>query len=263
MDWLHAVAGLFVGAMVGMTGVGGGSLMAPILILLFGVSPATAVGTDLWFAAITKSVGGFVHHHHGGAEGGPDYEVIRRLCLGSLPAALIVIILLSRIDAQQIKGGLIMNALGGVLILTAVATMFRGRFHHMAVHARQDTAKTFLRYQAGLTVAAGALLGAMVTLTSVGAGALGATLLLALYPLRMRLQKLIATDIVHAVPLTLVAGLGHWWIGNFNLMLRFSLLAGSIPGIIIGSMLASKVSERVLQPLLALVLIIAGWRLLG
>ncbi|MEA3543111.1 MAG: sulfite exporter TauE/SafE family protein [Pseudomonadota bacterium] len=263
MDWLHAIAGLFVGVMVGMTGVGGGSLMAPILILLFGVAPTTAVGTDLWFAAITKSVGGFVHHHHGGADGKPDYEVIRRLCLGSLPAAVIILILLSQIDAQQIKGGLIMNALGIVLILTAFATLLRGRFHHMAVHARKDTAQTFLRYQAGLTVAAGALLGAMVTLTSVGAGALGATLLLALYPLRMRLQRLIATDIVHAVPLTLVAGIGHLWIGNFNLMLLLNLLAGSIPGIIIGSMLASKVPERVLQPLLAVVLVIAGWRLLG
>ena len=240
-----------------------GSLMAPILILLFGVAPTTAVGTDLWFAAITKSVGGFVHHHHGGTDGKPDYEVIRRLCLGSLPAAVIILILLSQIDAQQIKGGIIMNALGVVLILTAFATLFRGRFHHMAVHARKDTAQTFLRYQAGLTVAAGALLGAMVTLTSVGAGALGATLLLALYPLRMRLQRLIATDIVHAVPLTLVAGIGHLWIGNFNLMLLLNLLAGSIPGIIIGSMLASKVPERVLQPLLAVVLVIAGWRLLS
>ncbi|HUD93075.1 sulfite exporter TauE/SafE family protein [Sphingobium sp.] len=263
MDWLHAVAGLFVGVMVGMTGVGGGSLMAPILILLFGVSPTTAVGTDLWFAAITKSVGGFVHHRHGGAHGGPDYEVIRRLCLGSLPAAIIVVILLAQIDAHQIKSGLIMSALGIVLILTAFATLFRNRFHHWAVHARTDTASNFLRYQTGLTVAAGALLGTMVTLTSVGAGALGATLLLALYPLRMRLQRLIATDIVHAVPLTLVAGIGHLWIGNFNLILLLNLLIGSVPGIILGSMLASKVPERVLQPLLATVLLVAGWRLIG
>ncbi|MCP1472079.1 hypothetical protein J3E64_003794 [Sphingobium sp. OAS761] len=263
MDWLHAVAGLFVGVMVGMTGVGGGSLMAPILILLFGVAPTTAVGTDLWFAAITKSVGGIVHHRHGGIEGGPDYEVIKRLCIGSLPAAIIVLVLLAQVDAHQIKSGLIMKALGGVLVMTAVATLFRSRFHHWAVHARKGTANTFLRYQAGLTVAAGALLGVMVTLTSVGAGALGATLLLALYPLRMRLQRLIATDIVHAVPLTLIAGLGHLWIGNFNLMLLGNLLIGSIPGIIIGSMLASKVSERVLQPLLAVVLIVAGWRLLA
>lgn len=263
MDWLHAVAGLFVGVMVGMTGVGGGSLMAPILILLFGVAPVTAVGTDLWFAAITKAVGGVVHHRHGGAEGGPDYEVIRRLCIGSLPAAIIVLLLLSQIDTHQVKSGFIMTALGVVLIFTAIATLFRGRFHHWAVHARTDTASRFLRYQAGLTVVAGAALGIMVTLTSVGAGALGATLLLLLYPLRMRLQKLIATDIVHAVPLTLVAGIGHLWIGNFNGMLLLNLLIGSIPGIIIGSMLASKVPEKLLQPLLAIVLIIAGWRLIA
>ena len=252
MDWLHAVAGLFVGVMVGMTGVGGGSLMAPILILLFGVAPTTAVGTDLWFAAITKAVGGVVHHRHGGAEGGPDYEVIRRLCIGSLPAAVIVLLFLSQIDTHQVKGSFIMTALGIVLILTALATLFRNRFHHWAVHARTDTANRFLRYQ-----------GVMVTLTSVGAGALGATLLLLLYPLRMRLQKLIATDIVHAVPLTLVAGIGHLWIGNFNGMLLLNLLIGSIPGIIIGSMLASKVPEKVLQPLLAFVLVIAGWRLIA
>lgn len=261
MDWLHAVAGLFVGIMVGMTGVGGGSLMAPMLILLFGVAPTTAVGTDLWFAAITKAVGGVVHHRHGGDHGGPDYEVIRRLCIGSLPAAIIVLLLLAQMDTHQIKSGLIMTALGVVLILTAIATLMRSRFHRWALNARTDTANGFLRYQAGLTVAAGALLGVMVTLTSVGAGALGATLLLALYPLRMRLQRLIATDIVHAVPLTLVAGLGHLFIGNFNLMLLLNLLIGSIPGIIIGSLLASRVSEKILQPLLAAVLIFAGWRL--
>lgn len=263
MDWLHAVAGLFVGVMVGMTGVGGGSLMAPILILLFGVAPTTAVGTDLWFAAITKAVGGVVHHRQGGEQGGPDYQVIRRLCLGSLPAAIIVLLLLSRMDTHQIKGGFIMTALGIVLILTAIATLFRSRFHYWAVNARTDTASAFLRYQAALTVMAGALLGTLVTLTSVGAGALGATLLLALYPLRMRLQRLIATDIVHAVPLTLVAGFGHLWIGNFNGLLLLNLLVGSIPGIVIGSMLASKVPEKLLQRLLAAVLVIVGWRLIA
>lgn len=263
MDWLHAIAGLFVGVMVGMTGVGGGSLMAPMLILLFGVAPTTAVGTDLWFAAITKAVGGFVHHRHGGDHGGPDYEVIRRLCIGSLPAAVVVLLLLSQLDTHQIKSGLIMSALGVVLIMTAIATLMRSRFHNWALSARTDTAQGFLRYQAGLTIAAGAMLGVMVTLTSVGAGALGATLLLALYPLRMRLQRLVATDIVHAVPLTLVAGIGHLFIGNFNLMLLLNLLVGSIPGIVIGSLLASRVSEKILQPLLAAVLIFAGWRLIA
>ncbi len=263
MDWLHLIAGLFVGLMVGMTGVGGGSLMAPILILLFSVAPTTAVGTDLWFAAITKSVGGFVHHRHGGPDGGPDFQVIRRLCLGSLPASVIVLLLLARIDAHQVKSGVVMAALGCVLILTAVATLMRGRFHAWALRASGGNGgKAILRWQPALTALAGALLGTMVTLTSVGAGALGATLLLALYPFRMRMQRLIATDIVHAVPLTLVAGLGHLWIGNVDGGLLLNLLAGSIPGIIVGALLASRASERILQPLLAVVLFTIGWQLI-
>lgn len=256
-------SGLFVGIMVGMTGVGGGSLMAPILILLFGVAPATAVGTDLWFAAITKSVGGAIHHRHGGPDGGPDYQVVKRLCLGSLPAALITLLILSQTHMQQIKSGVVTSALGGVLIMTAIATMLRGRFHRWALARRVGTADRFTRWQPPLTVAAGALLGAMVTLTSVGAGAIGATLLLALYPLRMRLQRLVATDIVHAVPLTLAAGLGHLWIGHVNGMLLANLLIGSIPGIIIGSLLATRASDRVLQPLLAIILVLVGWRLIA
>lgn len=263
MDWLHGVAGLLVGLMVGMTGVGGGSLMAPILILLFGVAPATAVGTDLWFAAITKSVGGAIHHRHGGSNGGPDYEVVKRLCIGSLPAALIMLLVLSQTHVEQIKTGIVTTALGAVLIATAFATMLRGRFHRWALARRVGTAERFTRLQPALTVAAGALLGAMVTLTSVGAGAIGATLLLALYPIRMRLQRLVATDIVHAVPLTLVAGLGHLWIGNVNSTLLLNLLIGSIPGIIIGSLLATRASDRVLQPLLAVILVVVGWRLIA
>jgi len=262
MDWLHAIAGLFVGLMVGLTGVGGGSLMAPILILLFGIVPATAVGTDLWFAAITKAVGGTVHHRQGGMDSGPDYQVIRRLALGSLPAAILTLIWLSQLDMKQIKSGYIMIVLGFVLVLTAIATLFRGKFHDMARHARIETAQGFLKYQTALTVVAGAVLGVMVTLTSVGAGALGATLLLALYPLRMHTQRLVATDIVHAVPLTLVAGLGHLWIGNVNGLLLANLLVGSIPGIIIGSLLASKAPDTLLRVALAGVLVFAGVRLI-
>lgn len=262
LDWLNAVAGLFVGILVGLTGVGGGSLMSPILILLFGIAPVTAVGTDLWFASITKMVGGVVHSRHGGEEGGPDWQIIRRLCLGSIPAALIVLFILSRTDTSQIKSGLVMVVLGAVLILTGIATLFRGWFHKIALNARLETANSFLRYQPALTVAAGAILGTLVTLTSVGAGALGATLLLALYPLRMRLQRLVATDIIHAVPLTLVAGLGHLWLGNVNIPLLLGLLAGSIPGIIIGSLLASRVSDKALRPVLALVLLFVGARMM-
>lgn len=263
MDWLHVIAGLFVGVMVGMTGVGGGSLMAPILILLFGVAPATAVGTDLWFASITKAVGGVVHHRQGGPDGGPDGEVVKRLCMGSIPAALLTLLVLSQLHISQIKGGIVTASLGGVLILTAVATLFRGQFHRWALTRRTETAERFSRLQPVLTVVAGAVLGVMVTLTSIGAGAIGATLLLALYPVRMRMQRLVATDIVHAVPLTLVAGLGHLWIGNVDPMLLVNLLIGSVPGIVLGSLMATKASDRILQPLLALVLVIVGWRLIA
>lgn len=263
MDWLHVIAGLFVGVMVGMTGVGGGSLMAPILILLFGVAPATAVGTDLWFASITKAVGGVVHHRHGGKDGGPDMEVVKRLCFGSIPAALITLLVLSQMHVSQIKGGVVTASLGGVLILTAIATLFRGKFHRWALTRRVETAERFSSLQPVLTIAAGAILGVMVTLTSIGAGAIGATMLLALYPVRMRMQRLVATDIVHAVPLTLVAGIGHLWIGNVNPMLLLNLLIGSVPGIVIGSLMATRTSDRILQPLLAVVLVIVGWRLIG
>lgn len=262
MDWLHGFAGLFVGLMVGMTGVGGGSLMAPILILLFGVAPTTAVGTDLWFAAITKSVGGVVHHRHGGSEGGPDYQVVKRLCYGSIPAALVVLLILSRFHLGEVRSGVVSSALGVVLIGTATATLLRGKLHRWMLARDTRTAQRFARWQPALTVVSGALLGAMVTLTSVGAGAIGATLLLALYPIRMRLQRLVATDIVHAVPLTLVAGLGHLWIGNVNPVLLVNLLAGSLPGIVLGSILATRASDKLLQPVLAAVLLIVGWRLI-
>jgi uncharacterized membrane protein YfcA len=259
MDVLHAVAGLLVGLIVGMTGVGGGSLMAPALILLFGVAPTTAVGTDLWFAAITKSVGGAIHHRMGGA----DLVIVRRLCYGSLPASLLTAWVVLGTDSHQIKGGMIMHALGIVLLLTAIATLFRGRFQAANRSVDVETAQRFIRWQPALTVIAGAILGVMVTLTSVGAGALGATMLLALYPLQMTTRKLVGTDIVHAVPLTFLAGLSHLWAGNVNVMLLGNLLVGSIPGIIAGSLLANRVPNRILQPMLALVLAFAGYRLLA
>lgn len=263
MDWLHPLAGLLVGFVVGLTGVGGGSLMAPIMILLLGVAPVTAVGTDLWFAAITKMIGGLVHHQNRGADGGPDWQIVLRLCLGSIPLAVATLWLLSQTGTQQVKSGLIMQLLGGVLVATAGATLLRGYLHRHAVRVGETpAARTYRRWQVPLTVLSGAILGVLVTLTSVGAGALGATMLLAIYPVRLNTRRLVATDIVHAVPLTVVAGLGHLWIGTVDLALLGSLLIGSIPGIVAGSLLASRVSDRVLRPALAAVLTFAGIRLL-
>lgn len=262
MDLFNMIAGFAVGLLVGITGVGGGSLMAPILILLLGVAPITAVGTDLWFAAITKSVGGFIHHRHRGTDGGPDFQIVRRLCYGSLPAAALTLWLLARTDTHAIQSGLILHLLGAVLLLTALATLLRPRMQRAAIRMRARSAARFTHLQAPLTVAAGALLGGMVTLTSVGAGALGAVILFALYPLRLTTRKLVATDIVHAVPLTLVGGLGHLSLGNVDLSLLGGLLLGSIPGIIAGAVFASRTSDRILRPMLALVLVATGVRLL-
>jgi len=259
MDFLHPLSGFLVGVMVGLTGVGGGSLMAPIMILLLGVAPATAVGTDLWFAAITKFVGGAVHHSQGHA----DWKIVRRLCWGSLPAALATLWFLSTTDMHQIKNGLIVQLLGAILVLTAFVTLGHRKISTSAANLESAHIEAFRRILPGLTVLAGAILGVVVTLTSVGAGALGATMLVMLYPFRMTPRKIVGTDIVHAVPLTLLAGLGHFWMGNVNLWLLGSLLVGSIPGIILGARLASKVNVTFLRVALAAMLLFSGFRLLS
>ncbi len=258
MDLAHGLSGLLVGVLVGMTGVGGGSLMAPILILLLGVSPATAVGTDLWFAAITKSVGGAIHH----SLGEPDWQVVRRLALGSIPASIITSLILSQIDTGQIRHGLIITALGVILLLTAAATFSWGRVQQIVLRLEAPVATAYRKRQPALTVLAGALLGVMVTLTSIGAGALGAVMLMALYPVRMTARRLVGTDIVHAVPLTIVAGIGHLIMGNVDFALLGSLLIGSVPGIVIGSLLATRLSATVLRPVLALVLAATGIKMI-
>lgn len=254
----HTLSGLLVGIMVGLTGVGGGSLMAPILILLMGVAPTTAVGTDLWFAAITKSVGGVIHHKFGET----DWAVVRRLAMGSIPASIITLYWLSVADMGPVKQGLILQMLGGVLVLTAIGTLSWSRIRRLAMSIEVERANSYRRYQPALTTVAGAILGVLVSMTSVGAGALGATMLLALYPLRMGPARLVGTDIVHAVPLTLVAGIGHLWMGNVDVGLLGGLLVGSIPGIIIGSFLATRMAGRVVRPALALVLVLAGLKML-
>lgn len=243
--------------LVGFTGVGGGSLMAPVLILILGVAPLTAVGTDLWFASITKAVGGMVHQSRGNA----DLKIIKRLCIGSIPAALLTLVGLSVFHTGQIKQGIVAQALGFVLVLSAIATLCRPRIHQYGEQLRLHSTIPFKKFQPALTVAAGAVLGVLVTLTSVGAGALCATILVFLYPLRLRMRKLVGTDIVHAVPLTLVAGIGHLWLGNVDGRLLLWLLSGSIPGIVLGSLLAHKMSDRVMQVSLAIALSLTGVKL--
>ena len=258
MDWAHSLAGLFVGLLVGMTGVGGGALMTPLLVLLFGVAPATAVGTDLWFAALTKSAGGFVH----GRSGTVDWEVVKRLCWGSLPAALATLVALQFLGVGK-TGGVLVNTLGAVLILTAVAMLFKKFFHAIGQQLRTRLPEDFKRAQPALTVLAGAILGVLVSLTSIGAGALGAVMLVYLYPFRMKPTRLVGTDIVHAIPLTVVAGSGHLLMGNVDLALLLTLLAGSLPGILVGSLISTRAPELVLRMLIGLALVAAGAKMLA
>lgn len=258
MELLSTLAGFLVGTIVGLTGVGGGSLMSPVLILLFGVAPATAVGTDLWFAALTKMVGGTMHHRRNNA----DWQIVRRLCWGSLPAVAITLWWLWSHGAKAESGGLIVRLLGVTLVASALLTPFRPAIARRFARAEGARTDALLRWQPLLTAAAGAVLGTLITLTSVGAGALGATMLLMLYPFRLTAKRLVGTDILHAVPVALIGGIGHAVIGNIDLWLLASLLLGSIPGVILGARLTDRLPERIVTPALAVVLLIVGVRLL-
>lgn len=257
MDLAHAFSGFLVGLLVGVTGVGGGSLMAPILILIFGVAPTTAVGTDLLFAAVTKSVGGAIHH----AKNSADLKVVGRLAIGSIPAAIITLIILQTLHWSQVKQGWLPMALGLVLLATAVATLARPVLHRYVLS--HGIRESILKWQLPLTIFSGLLLGVLVTLTSIGAGALGATLLVLLYPIRLDTKQIVGTDIVHAIPLTLIAGMGHFLIGSVDGKLLLNLLIGSIPGIIIGALLVQRVSEKLVRIALSAVLVLTGIRLIA
>ena len=249
-DLITVGLGLVVGVLVGITGVGGGSLVTPVLTL-FGVVPAVAVGTDLAFAAITKGTGTLVHR----ARGSVEWRIVALLAAGSCPAAAITVGVLAVTGAHH-EGGLINAVLAAALLLTA-AVLLADRARIAAITARYESRIAGKR--ATLTVASGVLLGALVTLSSIGAGALGATILVALYP-RLQAARVAGTDIAHAVPLTVVAGLGHLWLGTVDGALLASLLAGSVPGIVLGSLAASRLPDRAVRKLLAAVLLAAGAR---
>ncbi len=259
IEWTNVAAGFGVGVLVGLTGVGGGSLMTPIMVLLFGVAPATAVGTDLWFAAITKMVGGWVH----GKKGTIDWQVLRRMFYGSAPAAILTLLWLYFSGAHQSRGGLMVHVLGAVLILTSVAAVFRPKVHAFGERLRAGRPIEFKAMQPAATVIGGAIVGFLVTFTSIGAGALGAVMLLYLYPFRMTPSRLVGTDIVHAIPLTVLAGTGHLVMGNVNFNLLGMLLIGSIPGILIGSLASARAPEKLLRTMIAVMLVLVGIKMLS
>lgn len=233
--------------------------MTPILVLAFGVAPQTAVGTDLLFASITKFFGAAVHQRHGTV----DWQVVRRLAAGSVPAAAATALMLGWLESGPIREGLIVKALGAALTATALGLMFKIRLHSLGKRRRSETPAAFKAAQPALTLFAGILLGVLVTLTSVGAGALGTVMLVYLYPYRLTAAKLVGTDLVHAIPLALTAGAGHLLLGNVDFALLASLLAGSIPGILLGSTLSTRIPERLVRSAIALVLLLVGARLLS
>lgn len=258
MDWAYSLSGLIVGFIVGLTGMGGGSLMTPLLVLLFGVPPATAVGTDLLYASLTKAGGAWVHARNRSV----DWTIVGYLAAGSVPAAVLTVWALTvfRLDASAFAA-LTSSVLGTALILTAVALLLRerlrrlGRVQHPTDEARRSHLIPF-------TITIGAALGLLVTLSSVGAGAIGLAALFWLYP-RLASAKLVGSDIAHAVPLTAVAGLGHFYLGTVDFALLGYLLVGSLPGIYLGSQLSNKFPEKVLRPVLAGMLVLIGSRLIG
>ena len=257
MDWLYTVSGFAVGLIVGVTGVGGGSLMTPLLVLFFGVSPATAVGTDLLYASLTKSVGGWVHSRNGSV----DWKVVGLLSLGSFPAALATIALLKflALDEKTLRG-LVTGVLSVALLATATALLLKDQIKKLARRRDGSVYELHHRYLPAATIVTGVVVGSLVTISSIGAGVLGTVALLFLYP-RMSPVKVVGTDIVHAVPLTAVAGMGHMALGTVDFVLLGSLLLGSLPGIYIGSHLSAKVPEKVLRPLLATMLLIIGLKM--
>lgn len=250
----YSLAGFGVGLLVGMTGVGGGSLMTPLLILVFGVNPATAVGTDLFFAAATKTGGTLFH----GLARTIDWRVVLRLAAGSVPATIVTLFILYLLDVDgSAAQGLITGVLSIALFITALVLIFHKQLLRVysAWVGELPPERTFR-----FTIVVGAVLGVLVSISSVGAGALGVTALIALYP-RLPLVRIVGSDIAHAVPLTLLAGIGHWILGSVDGSLLGSLLIGSIPGIFVGSYVAGRIPENVLRLILATTLFLIALRL--
>lgn len=260
-DIFFILAGFVVGLIIGLTGVGGGSLMTPLLIFFFGIKPYLAVGTDLLFAAFTK-LGGTVKLARARTV---EWRVVLHLCAGSIPASLLTLLALRQLGpASAETQALMTNTLGISLLLTAAATLYKaihGKVIPTHIAEGQEISAATPRHWA-LPLLFGAVIGTLVTLTSVGAGAIGVTVLMLLYPM-LPLRRIVAADIAYAVPLTLVAGLGHASLGTVDWGLLAKLLAGSIPGIWLGSHFIHRVPERVIRSLLSLLLVYAGVKLIA
>ena len=254
IDLLYVLCGFAVGALIGVTGVGGGALMTPILIML-GINPATAVGTDLFFASLTKTAGTLVHGYNHTV----DWIVVIRLATGSVLASVLTLFTLYELHFDSHTAQILMTrVLGTALLLTALSLLFHKRMMRLYLKGVHKPNPELVRR---LTIAAGALVGVLVTISSVGAGAIGVTLLLMLYP-HMKMKRIVGSDIAHSVPLTLAAGFGHWALGSIDWLLLASLMAGSLPGIFVGSYLAVHVPETVIRVLMAGTLLVVCGKML-
>lgn len=251
MDPIYFVlAGALVGFIVGLTGVGGGAFMTPILMSVFGVGAATAVATDLFYAAITKS-GGVISH---AKQKHVKWNVVGNLALGSIPAALLTGFLVKGLMSDQ-EGleNLLTQTLGYMLIATSFALFFRNKLKRLSIGKQYNAKRSFT-----LTFIMGLALGTLVTLTSVGAGAFGTAILMVLFPI-LAPKEVVGTDIAHAVPLTFVAGLTHHYSsGMVDWNLLGWLLLGSMPMVLVGSSFSSKIPVHYFHPILAAALLLLG-----
>ena len=254
MDWIAILSGFGVGAIVGMTGVGGGSLMTPLLLTVFKLNPAVAIGTDLWFAAITKTAGSAAHHEAGHV----DWRITRWLLAGSIPASLGTIALMHATGVTKGWASTLTFSLGVALLLTAVTVAYKQVWQAVGLRLERwlpESRKPLL------TLLCGLVLGVLVSLSSIGAGAIGATLIMLLYP-RLGSHRIVGTDVAHAVPLTLIAGIGHATLGHVNWGLLGALLIGSVPGIWLGAKLTRRMPEKLVRALLCVSLVSAGLKVI-
>ena len=254
MDWIAILSGFGVGAIVGVTGVGGGSLMTPLLLSVFKLNPAVAIGTDLWFAAITKTAGSVSHHQAGHVQ----WRITGLLLAGSIPASLATVALMHLTGVTKGWAAALTLSLGIALLLTAVTVAYKRVWQGVGLRLERWIPE---QRKPALTVACGLVLGVLVSLSSIGAGAIGATLILLLYP-RLKSHEIVGTDIAHAVPLTLVAGIGHATLGHVEWGLLGALLVGSIPGIWIGANMTKWLPERLTRAMLCVSLVTAGLKVI-
>ena len=255
MDFLFTIAGFLVGFIIGMTGVGGGSLMPPILVLGFSIPPVIAVGTDLLYAAITKSVGVFAHHKHDNIK----WKVVGLLSMGSIPASICSIFAIKLINNAGVNyDRLILSSLSFAMILTAIFLIFRSQWYKLSKNEHFIFVKILHKKYTNLfTIFAGILIGTLVTFSSVGAGVIGAAFLFFLYP-RFKTIEVVATDLAHAIPITAIAGIGHANLGTIDYILLLSLIIGSLPGIYLGSQVGNLIPDEIMRRILAGMLLIIG-----